>query len=407
MKAIAPQVIMAAILFLVLTATAQSQTIAVRGDRVYTVSGKMIQNGVVVIRDGRITAVGADGEVRIPDGIQVVKAAVVTPGLIDAHSVVGLSGQLNQKHDQDQQESGENIAPELRALDAYDYNERLVTWLREHGVTCIHTGHAPGATVAGTSMIVKTRRAPLSETVIKQEAMLIGSLTNAARRGGKGSGTKAKQVATLRKQLLKATEYRRKRAHEDTTKHPARDLKLDALVAVLDKKRPFLITAHTERDMATALRLQKEFGFDLILDGCSEIHRNPKPIVDADIQVICHPTMMRTSGERKNASMTTPSLLHKLNIPFAFQSGYESYVPKTRVVLFEASVAVANGLRDDHALRHLTLDAARLLSIESRVGSIQVGKDGDLALFDGDPFEYTTHVIGTIIDGRHVSKAIR
>jgi imidazolonepropionase-like amidohydrolase len=117
--------------------------------------------------------------------------------------------------------------------------------------------------------------------------------------------------------------------------------------------------------------------------------------------------MMRSSGEKKNASMTTPAALHRLKIPFAFQSGFESYVPKTRVVLFEATVAVAYGLKDTHALRHLTLDAARILSIESRVGSIEVGKDGDLALFDGDPFEYTTHVIGTIIDGRHVSEAVR
>ncbi len=385
--------------------TTSAQDIAVRGKRIHTVSGGVLTDGVVLIRNGKIAAVGSADTLTIPVGVTVLDVAVVTPGLIDAHSVVGLSGQLNQKHDQDQQESGENISPELRALDAFNYNERLVSWLREHGITCIHTGHAPGASVAGTSMIVKTRRAPLSETVVTERAMMIGSLSDAARK--KGAGTKAKQVAALRAEFIKAQKYRREQLNDGQKKRPSRDLRMEALTEVLNKKVPFLITAHTERDIATALRLSREFGFRLILDGCSEIYRCADAVKKAEVAVICHPTMMRTSGERKNASMTTPANLDRLGIPFAFQSGYESYVPKTRVVLFEGAVAVAHGLEAASALRHLTLDAARLLSIDERVGSLEVGKDGDLALFDGDPFEYTTHVVGAVIDGHHVSSAKR
>jgi imidazolonepropionase-like amidohydrolase len=109
--------------------------------------------------------------------------------------------------------------------------------------------------------------------------------------------------------------------------------------------------------------------------------------------------MARTGGELANGTMELPKLLLDAGVPFALQSGYEGYVPKTRVVLFEAGVAVGHGLPTAAALRALTLDAARLLGVDARLGSLEVGKDGDLALFDGDPFEYTSHCIGVVLDG--------
>jgi imidazolonepropionase-like amidohydrolase len=120
--------------------------------------------------------------------------------------------------------------------------------------------------------------------------------------------------------------------------------------------------------------------------------------------VIVHPTMMRAVGEAENLSMETASRLRAAGIPFALQSGYESYVPKTRVVLFEASVAAAHGLTPEQALAAITIDAARILGVAQRLGSLEPGKDGDLALFDGDPFEYTSHVTGVVIEGRVVSE---
>jgi imidazolonepropionase-like amidohydrolase len=123
--------------------------------------------------------------------------------------------------------------------------------------------------------------------------------------------------------------------------------------------------------------------------------------------VIIHPTMYRAAGEMENLSMETASKLRQAGIPVALQSGYETYVPKSRVVLFEAGLAAANGLSMRDALATITIDAARILGIDRRVGSLEVGKDGDVAMFDGDPFEYTTHCTGTIINGRVVSETIR
>jgi imidazolonepropionase-like amidohydrolase len=125
------------------------------------------------------------------------------------------------------------------------------------------------------------------------------------------------------------------------------------------------------------------------------------------VPVIVHPTMTRAFGEHENLSFETASKLVKAGIPVAIQSGYEAYVPKTRVVLWEAAVAAANGLSFDQALRTITIDAAKILGIADRVGSLEVGKDGDVALYDGDPFEYTSHCVGTVIDGRVVSETVR
>jgi imidazolonepropionase-like amidohydrolase len=115
--------------------------------------------------------------------------------------------------------------------------------------------------------------------------------------------------------------------------------------------------------------------------------------------VILHPTMQRTYEDMENLSVETAGRLHAAGIPVALQSSYENYVPKTRVVLLEAAVAAANGLGFEPALASVTIDAARILGISDRVGSLEKGKDADVALYDGDPFEYTSHCVGTIING--------
>jgi imidazolonepropionase-like amidohydrolase len=168
---------------------------------------------------------------------------------------------------------------------------------------------------------------------------------------------------------------------------------------------PALVTAHRAHDIAAALRLADEFGFELVLDGGAEAYTLTDELAAAGVPVLVHPTMIRTVGDAENAAFTTAGVLHRAGLAVAFQSGYEGYVPKTRVVPFEAAIAVANGLGRTAALRALTIDAARLLGIADRVGSLEPGKDADLALFDGDPLEYTTQTCTVVIDGAVVSDA--
>jgi len=379
------------------TAPASPATFAVFAGELWTMAGAPIRDGVVLVRDGKIVAVGAAAEVDVPDGTPVLRARVVTPGLIDAHATVGLSGVLNVPHDQDMLERSAPVQPELRALDAYNARDPLVGWLRGFGVTTVHTGHGPGALVAGQTMVVKLHGRGADADVVKPLAMLAVTLGEGGRaQGPKAPGTRAKSVAMLREHLQKAREYAAKRAKDPTA--PV-DLALDAAAKALAREVPLLVTAHRALDLQSALRVGREFGVDVVLDGAAEAYELLPELQAAGCWVLPHPAMARTGGELKNGTMTLPKLLADAGVPFALQSGYEAYVPKSRVVLFEAGVAVGRGLAPQRALAALTVDAARLLRIDDRAGSLVVGKDADLALFDGDPFEYTSHCLGTVIDG--------
>ena len=384
-------------------------TIAIRGDTVHTMAGPAITDGVVLIEAGRIRQVGPAADVRIPEGTKLLRGKVVTPGLVDAHTVVGLSGYLNQPQDQDQLDTGDPLQPELRAIDAYNPQERLIEWVRGFGVTTIHTGHAPGALISGQTMIAKTRGATAEEAVIKPVAMVAVTLGDDARAKGedaekKSPGTRSKAVAMLRGELVKAQEYVRKQSLADEAKRPDKDLRLEALSKVLAGEWPLLVTADRAADLASALRIADEFKLRIVLDSGAEAYLLTDRIKAAGVPVIVHPTMRRAgAGETENLSFETAATLRKAGIPVALQSGYEGYVPKTRVALFEAALAAANGLSFDEALSTITIDAARIIGVADRVGSLAPGKDGDVAIFDGDPFEYTTHCTAVVIDGEVLS----
>lgn len=380
--------------------TANAQ-IAVKGETVYTMNGNAISNGVVLISDGKIERVGSANRVRIPSGYEVHEAKVVTPGLIDARSVVGLAGYYNQDHDQDQLETSSAIQPELRASDSYNAREYLVSFLREQGVTTIQTGHGPGAVISGQMMIVKPIGDTVDEALVKDATMLSMTLGSGVSRAFNSPGTRSKAVAMLRQELIRAKDYAAKRAEGDTN---GTDLKSEVMADLIDGKITAMINVQSAQDINTALRIQQEFGFPMVLEGASEAYLLIDEIKESGVPVIIHPKMARPGGAMKNVSFETASKLREAGIPVAFQSGYEGYVPKTRVVRYEAAVAAANGMGMENALHALTIGAAEMLGIADRVGSLERGKDADVAMFDGDPFEYLTKVQGVIINGEVVYK---
>ena len=390
-----------AALLLGLTSFASAQ-VAVQADTIYTMDGPKIVDGVVLINNGKIEAVGSASDVEIPSNYEMHETSVVTPGLIDAHTVVGLAGIYNQDSDQDQLETSNAIQPELRAFDAYNAREELVSFVLNKGVTTVHTGHGPGALASGQTMIAKTAYNSVENALVDSATTVAFTLGSAVGQYFDKPGTRSKGVAMLRQKFIEAQEYMEKRSAGDPTKRPPKNLQMEALADVLNGELTAMITAHRSQDIMTALRLKEEFGFDMILDGAAEAYMVLDEIKEAGVPVFIHPTMIRTYGDSKNASFTTASKLAEAGIPFAFQSGFENYVPKTRIILFEAAVATAYGLDRTEALRALTIQPAQLLGISNRVGSLAEGKDADLVLFDGDPFEYTTHVNGVIVDGKVV-----
>lgn len=389
MKKINNQNILILTMFFLISLNITSAQVAVKAEKIYTMADKVIENGVILCKEGKIEKVGTSDEIEIPSNYKIVEGYIASPGFIDAHTVVGLSGIYNQEHDQDQIEMSDPIQPELRAFDAYNPKEELVNWISAFGVTTVNTGHAPGALSSGQTMVVKTSgeyELPILDSV----AAVVFSLGTEVSTEFKSPGTRPKGIAMLRDAFYKAESP--SDSEEDSG---PRNLKNDILQRILNKEIPAIITANTAVDILGAIRLAEEFDFNLILDGAAESYLVIEEIRKAEIPVILHPMMSRT----KNLSYETPRILKENNIPFAIQGGYESYVPKVRVVLFEAAVAAANGLSFEDALSSITISAAQILKIDNHVGSIEVGKDADIVLFDGDPFEYTSHVCYVILDG--------
>lgn len=404
------------------------ELLAIRGQTVYPMSGPAIADGVVLVENGKIKAVGEASAMALPPGCRVLEAAIVTPGLIDGHATAGLTGIYNQKQDQDQQENSAPIQPELRALDALNIREELIGYLRSYGITTLHTGHAGGQLVSGQTMIVKTTGATVDEASLVSPAAVVATIGAAANRAEGSPGTRGKQMAMLRQELIKAGEYADKHARfaeksadqtdqadqtdpsdspDDDRSPPSRDLRMESLVSVLRGELPLLVTANRAQDIATALRLADEFKIRIWLDGAAEAYLMVDQIKAAGIPVFIHPSMVRAVGEYENLSFETAARLVTAGIPVVMQSGFEGYVPKTRVVLFEAALTAANGLTFEQALATVTIDAAKVLGISDRVGTLEPGKDADLALYDGDPFEYTSHCVGVVINGEVVSEIKR
>jgi imidazolonepropionase-like amidohydrolase len=206
----------------------------------------------------------------------------------------------------------------------------------------------------------------------------------------------------VRSAFVQARENSRKRA-EDAAKTP-RNLKLEALDLGLQQKVPVIFSAHRADDLATGLRIAQEFELKPILDLATEGYLIADRIAAVKAPVIVHPTMQRiaSSMETIHSQVGNAADLADKGIFVTIGTGYEGYVPKTRVLRFEMGMAAVNGLGRDRALRAVTFDAAKLLQIDGQLGSIEVGKLADLVLFDGDPLEHATHVTNTIIAGKVV-----
>ena len=225
------------------TVMCQAGDIAVRGKTIYTMDGPPIQDGIVIVRDGKIQQLGPADRIGVPEGMSVLEANVVTPGLVDARSVVGLAGILNQDGDQDQLESSDAIQPQLRAIDAYNAHDPLIDWIRGFGVTTVHTGHGPGKLISGQTMVVKTSGNTVGESVLNPAWGVVATLGPGGQEGGsKSPGTRGKAISMLRQKFIDAVAYKDKRSGVDGDA-TARNLELESLVAVLDGEMKLVVEA--------------------------------------------------------------------------------------------------------------------------------------------------------------------
>jgi imidazolonepropionase-like amidohydrolase len=383
-----------------------SKRVAIYAGRIHRVSKSPITDGVILVEDGKIVQVGPRALFQLPPQTPVLTTAVVTPGLIDAHSVVGLTGAFGVKQDQDQDELSDPNQSDLRVLDGFNPKEPLLQFVREQGVTVAHVLPGRANVIAGQSGVFRTYGRTAEQMKLVFPAAVLVNLGESPKGTypGRLPATRMGTANLVRTALYQAqNNARRRAAAKDDEKKPAPNLKSEALELALERKIPVYFSAHRADDIHTALRLSKEFNLKPVLSLATEGYLMHDTLREAKVPVVVHPTMQRPSGlETMHSHLNNAATLADHQVPLAICTAFEGYVPKTRVLRFEAAMAAVNGLGFDRALSAITLDAARLLGIEDRYGSLEPGKIADLVLYDGDPFEHATHVTHTLMDGRIV-----
>lgn len=385
-------------------ASGQTGPVAFTGARVIPIDGPEIENGVVVVQNGKVTAVGAAAAVTIPSGAQRVdlKGKVVMPGLVDSHSHIG------QPEGAD---ASSPFQPDVRVLDSVNPRAASIKRARAGGITTVNVMPGSGHLLSGQTLYLKLREARTIDDLLIRlpDGSIAGGIKMAngtnPRRNAPFPGTRAKAAAIVREQFIKAQEYRAKlqAAGDDASKRPDRDLRMEALVDVLDGKR--LVQHHTHRhdDILTVLRLAEEFQFKVVLhhvsDGwmvAKEVAAS-KQVVGASVIVIDSPG---GKLEAKDAAFETGGAMDQAGVLVGFHT--DDGVTDSRWFLRSAALAVRAGMDRKKALEAMTIANARLLGLEGRVGTLTPGKDADLIVLSGDPLSVYTHIEQTWVEGKKV-----
>ena len=366
--------------------------ILVRGGTVHTATGAPIPNGSVLIRGGKIVAVGAN--VTAPSGVRIIDATgkVVVPGMIDNHSHVGA-------RPTDLNDSPMLIGPQHRFLDALDWNDPDFQDAAEGGVTTIVSGPGSGENVSGMAVVIKTFGADYTKRLVLEKGGMKFAM------GPKGARTRYPSTAmgvaaNLRQYLIKTQEYMaaQKKWEDDGKKGnpPARDLGYEAMSDVLTKKTYVRAHVHSATDVMTLTRLKDEFGFDLTIHHSTEAYKVAPELAKRGISAVVLPLGPRIGiGED---AMAGPYQLWKAGVKIAMHT--DAPVINQKWLRLCAALAMRYGIPEDEALKMVTLNAAEIARVADRVGSIAVGKDADLVIFNGPWYEPRSRVDLVIGDGQ-------
>jgi len=379
-------------------APAQDTPFVFTGAQIITVSGQVIERGVLVVQRGRILAVGPQGTA-IPAGATTrdVAGRVIMPGLVDTHSHIGSPAGGD---------ASTPIQPDTRVLDAIDVRDASLQKAQAGGITTANIMPGSGHLISGQTLYLKLRDGDTIDGLLitNQAGRAAGGLKMAngtnSRKDPPFPGTRAKSAALVREKLVAAQEYRDKiaRAKGDADKLPARDLALETLVEVLEGRRVVHHHTHRHDDIVTVLRLQAEFGFRVVLHHVSDAWKVPEEIAAA--KAPCSIILLDSPGgkiEARDVDWKSGAALEKAGVPVAFHT--DDPVTDSRHFLRSAALAVRAGMSRAGALRGLTLAGAEMLDLQDRVGSLEAGKDADFVVLSGDPLSVYTHVLETWVEG--------
>jgi imidazolonepropionase-like amidohydrolase len=384
--------------------------VAIVGARVVPIVGEEIDGGTVLIRDGKIAAVGKS--VAIPDGAEVVDVAGswVLPGFIEAHGHVGVSEEAEGWAGQDTNEMTEPVTAHVRAIDAINPAETGFRDAIGGGVLAVNVNPGSGNPIGGQTVALKCWGRTVDQMVLRQPSGMKSALGENPKRvygeQKKQPSTRLGTAAVIRGALVDATNYLRKieaeEAKPESERKPVdRDLKLEALGRVLRREIPWRQHCHRADDIATALRIADEFGYDLVIDHGTEAHLLADIIAARGVPVIIGPLLTsRSKVELRNRSMANPGKLARAGVTIAITTDHP--VVPINFLAHQAALAVKDGLDRQTALEALTINPARIVGIDGRLGSIEVGKDADVAIWSGDPLDLLSRVERAFIDGTQI-----
>lgn len=381
---------------------AQEKPIAFVNARIIPIVGAPIEQGILLVQNGKITAVGDARTVRLSSEVTIIDVAgkVIMPGLVDSHSHIGNGAGAD---------NSSPIQPDVRIMDAVNVRDNSFRRAVAGGITTVNIMPGSGHLDSGQTLYVKLRGGNTIDDflLVDRYGKTAGGIkfangTNSLR-PSPFPQTRAKSVALVREQFIKAQEYRDKikRAGSDKSKMPTRDLAMESLVEVLEGKRTVHFHTHRHDDIMSVIRLQKEFGFRVVLQHVSEAWKVADEIaaakIPASIILIDSP-----GGKLETADLKyeTGAILEKAGVLTGFHT--DDFITDSRFFLRSGALAVRAGMSRDKALYAQTMANAKMMDLDERVGSLETGKDADFIVLSGDPFSVYTHVLQTYVEGKKV-----
>jgi imidazolonepropionase-like amidohydrolase len=382
----------------------------IKNANIHSMANENFQNGMILVDNGKIIAIG--NEVNAPSNIETIdaKGKFVMPGMIDAHCHLGMWEDGMGFEGADGNEAVDPVTPQLRAIDAINPKDICFKDAVNAGITTVATGPGSANVIGGQFAVIKTYGDRIDDMIVNEcLAMKVAFGENPKRvyhAQKKSPSTRMATAAILRENLIKAHMYieKQNKALQNADKAPEFDMKLEALAKVIRKEIPLKAHAHRADDILTALRIAKEFDVDITLEHCTEGHL----IIDylkEGIQkgIILGPALSsRSKIELQNLTFETPGILSKAGIKVAIMTDHPviplQYLPVC------AGIAAREGMDEEEALKAITINAAEILGIADRLGSLEVGKDADIVIYSGHPFDLRSKVEFVMVNGEVVKK---
>jgi len=374
--------------------------IAVTGGNVLTIAKGALNGATVLIDGGKIKAVGK--KVAIPKKAKRInaKGKIVMPGMIDAHCHLGVHVDAVGPPGHDVNEASDPVTPHLRALDGINPKDQALEDARKAGVTTICVAPGSANVIGGETVVLKTVGTVVDEMVVSSDSGLkIAFGENPKRVYGEANKmpkTRMGVAGLLRETIVKAINYKK-----GLKKEKKRDLKMEGLLKVLDGTMPFRAHAHQANDIVTAVRVAKEFNAKICIEHCTEGHEIADFLARENVPAIVGPnSTARVKVELKNRAFETPGVLARAGVKVAIMTDH----PVLPIVMLPvcAALAVKHGMREEDALRAITLNAAEIIGVADRVGSIEKGKDADIIILSKHPFDIMHRVERVFIGGKEI-----